>query len=55
MQLHIIDIAIIVTYLVLTVLIGFWVSKRASKDLDSYFLVWAPGPCRRCGRMWCWS
>lgn len=38
MQLHIIDIAIIVTYLVLTVLIGFWVSKRASKDLDSYFL-----------------
>jgi len=38
MQLHIIDIGIIVTYLVATVLIGFWVSKRASKDLDSYFL-----------------
>jgi len=38
MQLHIIDIAIIVTYLVLTILIGFWVSKRASKDLESYFL-----------------
>jgi Na+/proline symporter len=38
MDLHSIDIAIIFTYLVLTVLIGFWISKRASKDLDSYFL-----------------
>ena len=38
MNLHSIDIAIIFTYLVLTVLIGFWISKRASKDLDSYFL-----------------
>jgi Na+/proline symporter len=38
MELYSIDIAIIFTYLVLTVLIGFWVSKRASKDLDSYFL-----------------
>jgi Na+/proline symporter len=38
MQLHIVDIGIIVTYLVATILIGFWVSKRASKDLDSYFL-----------------
>jgi SSS family solute:Na+ symporter len=38
MELYSIDIAIIFTYLVLTVLIGFWISKRASKDLDSYFL-----------------
>jgi len=38
MNLHSIDIAIIFTYLALTVLIGFWISKRASKDLDSYFL-----------------
>ncbi|UCD51079.1 MAG: Na+:solute symporter [Phycisphaerales bacterium] len=38
MQLHPVDIGIIVTYLVSTILIGFWVSKRASKDLDSYFL-----------------
>ena len=38
MQLHFIDIAIIVTYLALTILIGLWISKRASKDLDSYFL-----------------
>ncbi|MCD6597619.1 MAG: Na+:solute symporter [Bacteroidales bacterium] len=35
---HIIDIAIIVGYLVLTILIGFLISKRASKNLDSYFL-----------------
>ena len=38
MELYTIDIAIIFTYLALTILIGFWISKRASKDLDSYFL-----------------
>ena len=38
MSLHAIDLAIIVAYLVSTILIGFWVSKRASKDLDAYFL-----------------
>jgi SSS family solute:Na+ symporter len=38
MELYSIDIAIIFTYLALTILIGFWISKRASKDLDSYFL-----------------
>jgi Na+/proline symporter len=38
MELYSIDIIIIFAYLVLTVLIGFWISKRASKDLDSYFL-----------------
>ena len=38
MDLYSIDIAIIFAYLFLTVLIGFWISKRASKNLDSYFL-----------------
>jgi Na+/proline symporter len=38
MDLHSIDIVIIFAYLVITVVIGFWVSRRASKDLDSYFL-----------------
>jgi Na+/proline symporter len=38
MQLHWIDIGIIVLYLIATILVGFWVSKRASKDLKSYFL-----------------
>lgn len=34
----IIDIIIIVLYIVLTLGVGIWVSKRASKGLDSYFL-----------------
>lgn len=38
MDLYGIDIVIIFAYLVITVVIGFWVSRRASKDLDSYFL-----------------
>ena len=38
MNLHSIDIAIIFTYLLLTILIGLWISRRASRDLDSYFL-----------------
>ncbi len=38
MELHYIDIAIIAVYLLATILIGFLVSKRASKDLSSYFL-----------------
>ncbi|QDS99182.1 sodium:solute symporter family protein [Adhaeretor mobilis] len=33
-----IDIAIIVSYLAATIGIGFWISKRASKSIDSYFL-----------------
>lgn len=33
-----IDILIIVLYIVLTVAVGVWISKRASKGLDSYFL-----------------
>ncbi|UII81153.1 sodium:solute symporter family protein [Flagellimonas sp. CMM7] len=34
----VIDISIIVIYVLLTLFIGIWVSKKASKDLDSYFL-----------------
>ncbi|MGO9477734.1 MAG: sodium:solute symporter family protein [Limisphaerales bacterium] len=38
MQYHWIDIGIIVLYLIATIFVGFWVSKRASKDMKSYFL-----------------
>ncbi len=38
MSLSFIDISIISAYLVLTIFLGFWISKRASKNLDSYFL-----------------
>ncbi|MCG8386818.1 MAG: sodium:solute symporter, partial [Cytophagales bacterium] len=38
MGLTFIDITIIVGYLMITVFVGFYISKRASKDLDSYFL-----------------
>ena len=38
MSFHPLDLAIIISYLVITILIGFWVSKRASRGLDSYFL-----------------
>jgi len=38
MELHVIDISIIVFYLAFTILVGFLISKRASKDIDSYFL-----------------
>jgi Na+/proline symporter len=37
-HLHTIDIAIIVAYLLLSVGVGYWVSKRASKDIRAYFL-----------------
>lgn len=36
--LHPIDLAIIAAYLVATIGIGFWISKRAAKNLRSYFL-----------------
>ena len=36
---HSIDTLIIALYILLTVAVGIWVSKRASKGLDSYFLV----------------
>ncbi len=38
MNIAAIDISIICAYLVLTIVLGFWISKRASKNLDSYFL-----------------
>lgn len=38
MEFHPIDVAILVTYLIVTVGIGFWISRRASKNLRSYFL-----------------
>ncbi|HEY5912772.1 MAG TPA: sodium:solute symporter family protein [Verrucomicrobiae bacterium] len=38
MQLHTIDIAIILGYFLTVILIGLWVSRRGAKDLDSYFL-----------------
>jgi Na+/proline symporter len=38
MQLHVVDIAIIVAYMASTVLIGYWVSKRASQSMQNYFL-----------------
>ena len=38
MKLQILDLAIIIAYLILTILIGFWISKKAKKNLDSYFL-----------------
>jgi SSS family solute:Na+ symporter len=38
MQLHAIDISIVILYLVSTVVVGFLISKRASKNMDSYFL-----------------
>jgi Na+/proline symporter len=38
MHLHILDIAIILVYLLSTVLIGYWVSRRASQSMQAYFL-----------------
>ncbi|MDT8402910.1 MAG: sodium:solute symporter, partial [Bacteroidales bacterium] len=38
MSLHPLDIAIIFGYLALTIFLGFWISRRASRNLDSYFL-----------------
>jgi Na+/proline symporter len=38
LQLHIVDIVIIVAYLLSTVFIGYWVSKRASQNMQNYFL-----------------
>lgn len=38
MNLHAIDIAIILAYLATSVLVGYWVSHRASRDIKAYFL-----------------
>ncbi len=38
MNLHPIDLGIILLYLISTIIIGYWVSKRASRNIQSYFL-----------------
>ncbi len=38
MNLHFIDLGIVLLYLVTTVFIGNWVSRRASRNIQSYFL-----------------
>lgn len=38
MHLHAIDIFIIVAYLAMSVVVGYWVSHRASRDIKAYFL-----------------
>lgn len=38
MNLHYIDLGIILLYLIATIFIGYWVSKRASSSIKSYFL-----------------
>ncbi len=37
-KLHVIDQAIVIAYLLVTVAIGFWISRRASKSMRNYFL-----------------
>ena len=39
MKLSTLDLGIIFGYVVLTVVLGMWVSKLASKSLKSYFLA----------------
>ncbi len=38
MKLHLLDVLIIVAYIAATLILGFWIAKRASKSLKSYFL-----------------
>lgn len=38
MNLPLLDIAIIIVYVLATLVVGFWISSRASKDIKSYFL-----------------
>ncbi len=38
MKLSTIDIFIIILYIIGTIFIGFWISKKASKNINSYFL-----------------
>jgi SSS family solute:Na+ symporter len=38
MHLYPVDIVIIIAYLVTSVLVGYWVSHRATRDMKSYFL-----------------
>jgi Na+/proline symporter len=38
MKFHAVDVAIIIGYFAAVISIGLWVSRRGSKDMDSYFL-----------------
>lgn len=38
MNLPLLDIAIILAYVIATLVVGFWIANRASKDIKSYFL-----------------
>lgn len=38
MNLHLVDLVIIAIYVVATLAIGFWISRRASRSMQSYFL-----------------
>ncbi len=38
MELHLLDIAVIVLYLIVMIVAGSYMSRKASVDLDSYFL-----------------
>lgn len=38
MKLHPVDVVIIVSYFLLVLLAGLWVSRRGAKDMDAYFL-----------------
>jgi Na+/proline symporter len=38
MNLHLVDIVIIAGYILATIAIGFWISKRASRSIQDYFL-----------------
>ncbi|HEX7071301.1 MAG TPA: sodium:solute symporter family protein [Rhodothermales bacterium] len=38
MSLHVVDLLIIAAYVVATIVLGFWISKRASRSMQNYFL-----------------
>jgi solute:Na+ symporter, SSS family len=38
MKIHYADLFVLLAYFAATILVGLWVSKRGSKDMDSYFL-----------------
>ena len=38
MKLHALDVAIIIAYFITAITVGFWVSRRGARDMDSYFL-----------------
>ncbi len=35
---HVVDLSIIIGYLILVIVLGFWISQKASKNLRTYFL-----------------